>query len=100
CHGGAGTVAAFLTAGVPLVLLPDNLERLLTTWRVREVGACLAPRVGPNDVDLSALVEQALVDPDLHAAAAAFAERRRDYDSKRSERAVVDFVGQRIREPS
>lgn len=39
CHGGAGTVAAALQAGLPLLLLPTQAEQMLTARRVAATGA-------------------------------------------------------------
>ena len=41
-HGGAGTTLAALTAGVPLVLLPQSADQPINARRVAELGAGLA----------------------------------------------------------
>jgi UDP-N-acetylglucosamine:LPS N-acetylglucosamine transferase len=47
CHGGAGTLAAFLLSGKPLLLLPLQLEQLLSSRNVANLGAgiCVAPEI-------------------------------------------------------
>jgi UDP:flavonoid glycosyltransferase YjiC (YdhE family) len=39
CHGGHGTTAAMLLAGVPLLLLPQHLEQFLLARRIERMGA-------------------------------------------------------------
>jgi hypothetical protein len=39
CHAGHGTVCGMLQAGIPLLLLPANLEQYLTSLRVEACGA-------------------------------------------------------------
>jgi len=41
CHAGAGTVAAMLLHGIPMMLLPTQLEQLLVSQRVEAMGAGL-----------------------------------------------------------
>ncbi|MBS3953996.1 MAG: hypothetical protein KGZ88_13690 [Methylomicrobium sp.] len=47
CHGGAGTLAAFLLSGKPLLLLPLQLEQLLSSRNVANLGAgiCVASEI-------------------------------------------------------
>ncbi|MDO8938640.1 MAG: glycosyltransferase [Methylicorpusculum sp.] len=47
CHGGAGTLAAFLLSGKPLLLLPLQLEQLLISRNVATLGAgiCVASEI-------------------------------------------------------
>ncbi len=49
CHAGHGTVAAALLAGVPLLLLPTQLEQYLTSLRVVQMGAGLLMKQRPPD---------------------------------------------------
>jgi UDP:flavonoid glycosyltransferase YjiC (YdhE family) len=39
CHGGHGTVGSALLAGVPLLVLPFNVEQYHTGERVQSLGA-------------------------------------------------------------
>lgn len=45
CHGGHGTIAAALLGGIPLLLLPTQLEQLLPSIKLRDFG--LATFVDP-----------------------------------------------------
>jgi UDP:flavonoid glycosyltransferase YjiC (YdhE family) len=49
CHAGMGTVAAFLLAGTPLLLLPTQLEQLLVSRRVEALGAGLLINLQPEN---------------------------------------------------
>ena len=47
CHSAVGTGAAFLFSGVPLLLIPTNVEQKMSALRVVEYGAALAAFQGP-----------------------------------------------------
>lgn len=60
-NGTHGTTTAVLLAGKPLLTLPQNLERLLVSQRVREMGAGLvAPQLKPEGMAMKfkALMEK------------------------------------------
>jgi UDP:flavonoid glycosyltransferase YjiC (YdhE family) len=42
-HGGAGTTAAALRAGLPSVVVPSFADQFFWGWRVHELGAGAAP---------------------------------------------------------
>ena len=81
-HGGSGTTAAGLRAGVPSILVPFAADQLLWAARVRALG------VGPKPVPrarltaelLAGAITQATGDPRLHERAAAFGEKMRAED--------------------
>ena len=77
CHSGPGIVARALEAGVPLALLPQQLEQLLVGRRAVSAGAgvMLAPEEGVPD--LKAWLAQALARDDLRHAAVASPVRSR-----------------------
>ncbi|MDQ4127066.1 MAG: glycosyltransferase, partial [Actinomycetota bacterium] len=66
-HGGAGTVAAALRAGVPSVVIPVLPDQAFWAWRVAALGAGPAPippkRLSPER--LSAAIRQAATDPEM-----------------------------------
>jgi UDP:flavonoid glycosyltransferase YjiC (YdhE family) len=49
CHAGPGTCAAMLLAGVPLLLLPTQLEQYMAARRVLQLGAGLMVTERPPD---------------------------------------------------
>ena len=66
-HGGAGTVAAALRAGVPSVVIPILPDQVFWAWRVAALGAGPAPippkRLTPDR--LSAAILEATTDPEM-----------------------------------
>lgn len=80
--GGGNTTLAFLMAGKPVVVLPNQIEPFLQGLRVQHMGAGL---VADLDVSLDALpklLEQGLTDTNLIRQAEAFAARYRDSSSE------------------
>ena len=77
CHAGVGTVESLVTAGKPLLLLPQHLEQMMTAKRVASIGAGLVvDRSVDATPDYGRMLNRLLDDPSLTAAAAAIAERR------------------------
>ncbi len=68
------TVAEFLLAGKPGVLVPDLHERILTGRRATALGACLAPQ-SDNSADVAAALNRIVEDLAPRKAAVAFAAR-------------------------
>lgn len=71
CHGGEATVAQALLAGVPLLLLPMQVEQYLLSRRMAAAG--LAVNIATPPPDWPALVRSVLPNPAFAAAARAFA---------------------------
>lgn len=92
-YGGAGAVADSLLAGVPLMLMPDTLERAVTADRVTVLGA--GEVIGDGD-DAEAITARiaALVDrKSAKSAARAFADRYSGYDQRMAVERIVTSVG-------
>jgi UDP:flavonoid glycosyltransferase YjiC (YdhE family) len=71
-HGGAGTTAAALQAGVPQWILPFTADQPFWAERIHHIGAAAAP-LKPNQVrpeTVAARLHAALQDPNLRARAA------------------------------
>ena len=81
-HGGAGTTAAGLRAGVPTVVVPFFLDQFFWAWRVRDLGAGPPgiPRKRLTAERLAAAMVQATDDETMRARAAAIGERIRGED--------------------
>jgi UDP:flavonoid glycosyltransferase YjiC (YdhE family) len=81
-HGGAGTTAAALRAGVSSVIVPVYGDQNFWARRVHALGACAAPipRMRLNTARLAAALEDALARPAIrsHAAALGAAIARED----------------------
>jgi len=81
-HGGAGTTAASLRAGVPTVIVPFHGDQFFWARRVQELGAGPAPitRRRLTVERLAAALVAATSDPALRGRAAALGERIRAED--------------------
>jgi len=94
-HGGAGTTAAAIRAGVPAVVVPFTSDQPFWGRRVHELG------VGPKPVPHDRLTTQRLVaalrlavgDPGIRARADALGRRVRSEDGVGC---AVDFLGRRF----
>jgi UDP:flavonoid glycosyltransferase YjiC (YdhE family) len=76
-HGGLGTIARALSAGVPLVCAPIDRDQPLNAERVRALGAGVVV-TDPSPATIQGAVEAVLADRGLYrAAAAAVAEEHR-----------------------
>jgi hypothetical protein len=96
--GGIGTAAQSLLAGVPVFMMPANLEQYLLGLRVEAIGVGVC--VGPDRsaAVISSRLEQALKDPRYRATARRFAERYRDFDPLSVVKHVVGLVHRRLAE--
>jgi EryCIII-like glycosyltransferase len=90
-HGGAGTTAASLRAGVPTVVVPFFADQPFWGWRVAELG------VGPEPIprrsltveQLANAIQQTTADRDMNSRAIALSRRIRGENG--IERAVEAF---------
>ena len=72
-HAGLGSVAAALSAGVPLVCTPIDRDQPLNAERVAAVGAGLSLGGEPSAGDVAGAVERVAGDPAFRASARAMA---------------------------
>jgi hypothetical protein len=63
-YGGHGTAARLLNAGLPLVLVPVQLEQALFAWQLRRARLAAAPPMGSR-LEAEALIRRALEDAEL-----------------------------------
>lgn len=75
CHAGHGTVSALLLAGIPLLLLPGQLEQYLLALNVQNLGAGLLVNPEAQDRDYAAPLARLLAEP-------GFGQRARDFAAK------------------
>jgi len=74
-HGGAGTTAATLRAGVPSVIVPHMLDQFIWATLLKERGCATDVPLGEMTAEsLASAIEMAL-DPNCRSAAAAFSGR-------------------------
>lgn len=91
-YGGVGTTAAALLAGLPLLIVPENVEQQLVGARVSAMGAgrvVLGARSQESFAqELRGLMEQS----EPRHAARIFAERHRGYSTAESVQRVVKAI--------
>lgn len=68
CHGGAGTVLAGLTHGLPMVVTPISADQPDNARLVEEAGAATM-LLQPDATSLRAAIGRALVEPEMRGAA-------------------------------
>lgn len=90
-HGGAGTTAAGLRAGVPSVITPFAADQLFWARRVAQLGAGVAaPRLSALSASaLAAAVDRAIGDPRIRSGAAALGARLRAEDGAARAAALI-----------
>lgn len=100
-HGGAGTTAAGLRAGKPMVLCPFVADQPFWGRRVAALGA--GPRPIPQrslDADnLAAAIRQAVTDPRMRDRAAELGEKIRGEDGVGSAVAAIEAAAAASRRP-
>jgi sterol 3beta-glucosyltransferase len=97
-HGGAGTTAAGLRAGVPGVVVPLFGDQFFWGWRVQELGAGPKP-IPRNELTVAKLagaIQQAVGDEAIRRKAAQLGQQIRAEDGVGSAVRLIDtFVRQR-----
>ena len=85
-HGGAGTTAAGLRAGVPTVVVPFFADQPFWAWRVYElgVGPRWIPRKKSTAGKLAVAIQQAVNDPAMIQRAEELGQRIRAEDGIRT----------------
>jgi len=97
-HGGAGTTAASLRAGIPTVVVPFFADQPFWGWRVEKlgVGPKPIPRLKLTAEKLAAAINTAVQDADIRRRAAALGEKIRAEDGVANAVQVVeDLVAHR-----
>jgi len=91
-HGGAGTTAAGLRAGLPTVIVPHMADQPFWGARIHALGA--GPRPIPRNKltpkRLAAALLEATGDPRVRASAQALAEKIRGEDGAANAAAIID----------
>jgi len=90
CHAG-GTVDTLVTAGKPVLALPQQLEQMMTGKRLAELGAGIVvePRMSPAP-DYARLLRRLLEEPSFTVAARAVAQRHAGDGPPARIRRIVD----------
>ncbi len=81
-RGGHGAGCAMLRAGLPQLLLPDTLESLLVTYRLRRAGVALSVSGSAGDDALFAALHRVTTDDHIRAAAHRHRAAYESYDAE------------------
>lgn len=97
CHGGHGTLAACLMAGVPLLLLPMHLEQFLASVRIKQLGAAKIVNLETKKaIDFDALIVQLLTESSYQQAAQTFAKRYAQFNPSAQFALMAEKINQLI----
>jgi len=91
-YGGHGMTAAMLMAGVPLLLLPNQLERFLLAARIAAIGAGIAVHPDAPPPDYRALLRMMLGAPGYREQARRFADKYADFDQDAQRQDIMDRI--------
>jgi len=93
-HGGAGTTAAALRAGIPSVIVPFGLDQPFWARRLQALGAGTPPIASKElaTQPLAAAIRQAVEDPRLRANAARLSKLIRAEDGVGNAVAIIERV--------
>ncbi len=92
CHSGTGTVQALVTAGKPVLLLPQHVEQMMTARAVLALGAGLVVDYERPAPDHRKLIKRLIDEPAFAAAAQAVAARHAGDDPAARLAAIVDRI--------
>jgi sterol 3beta-glucosyltransferase len=98
-HGGAGTTAAALRAGLPSVVVPSFADQFFWGWRVHALGAGAAPipRGNLSERRLAEAIGQVVHDASVRRQASLLGQRIREEDGVARATALLDTFAHRGR---
>ena len=88
-YAGHGVTSGMLLAGVPLLLLPDQLERFLLATRVAAMGAGIAVNPEAPPPDYVAVIRQLLDAPGYRENARLFAKKYAGFNQDEQQENIV-----------
>lgn len=95
CHAGHGTMAACLMAGVPLLLLPMQLEQFLASQRLQQLGAAKIVHLEAKEqIDYNALITDLLSNASYKQKAQNFAAHYSKFDQANQFKAMANKIKQ------
>ncbi|HSA90896.1 MAG TPA: nucleotide disphospho-sugar-binding domain-containing protein [Burkholderiales bacterium] len=92
-HGGHGTTAATLLAGVPVLLLPEHIEQFVLGRNAAALGASATINVGALGSGLASILECVIHDARFSTNAQVFAAKYRSFDHARQQHELVVKLG-------
>jgi UDP:flavonoid glycosyltransferase YjiC (YdhE family) len=90
CHAGEATLAQALLAGVPLLLLPMQMEQFLIARRVGQSGSGINAAERPRPLEYAAVIGTLLGNSAARRAAGAFAQRYAGFTPQQHTRDLAD----------
>ncbi len=96
-YSGHGLVSVCLMAGVPLFLLPTQLEQYLLASRVQNLGAGIAVNPEAPQPSYVQAIRQLLNDGQYKARAREFAVKHADFDRRSQRAALCDAIESSVR---
>ncbi|MGZ4958154.1 MAG: glycosyltransferase [Methylomonas sp.] len=98
CHGGAGTTACFLLSAKPLLVLPEQLEQLLTGRNIAALGAGICVPMETKKPNFRALISELLTNAKYTTAARGFAEKYADFSPEQQALDIAEHCETLIRQ--
>lgn len=94
CNGNHGSMAHALLGGLPLVLLPDTLERVMGSRKAARLGAAEMVQIEQKDIGqgVSVALQQVLDNDHYRIAASRFAANYADHDLGRHDRELLELA--------
>ncbi|WP_031435811.1 glycosyltransferase [Methylobacter tundripaludum] len=91
-YAGSGMVCCALLAGVPLLLVPQNVEQYMFSCRVDELGAGLVMGTNRNEADFLGSLQQLLDEDRFRWAAKAFASQHSGFHPDQAVSSAVRVI--------
>lgn len=91
-YGGVGVVNLLLLAGVPLFLIPQNIEQYMHSCRVEALGAGLVLGEHRDFSSIEYLINKVLADSGFSNCANDFKSKYSEYDSAATVNAVAECI--------
>lgn len=91
-HGGAGTTAATLRAGLPSVVVPSFADQFFWGWRLHDLGAAATPipRARLTETELANAIRQVLQNESIRRRASQIGRQVRDEDGVARATVLID----------
>ena len=92
CHAGHATVARALLGGIPVVMLPSQLEQFIMSVNVVRYGAATMVKQNEEQPDFAGVIHQALIDENIRQKAKEFAARHAAFDQQKQIIGIVNRI--------
>lgn len=92
CHAGHATVARALLGGIPVVMLPSQLEQFIMSVNVVRYGAATMVKQNEEQPDFAGVIHQALNDENIRQKAKEFAARHAAFDQQKQIIGIVNRI--------